>query len=151
MQSERQELWRSTHLLTADKRELARVVLDEIRRGRDVTKTLRSYPLQGGGYLNKSMLVSIYNEMVAAGEMDEDAPLLERIRMKPMRTLSGVTTVTVLTKPYPCPGKCIFCPTDVRMPKSYLPDEPGAMRGLERGLPTAAIIRNGLSNAASTR
>jgi elongator complex protein 3 len=51
--------------------------------------------------------------------------------MKPMRTLSGVTTVTVLTKPYPCPGKCIFCPTDVRMPKSYLPDEPGAMRAVE--------------------
>jgi elongator complex protein 3 len=48
-----------------------------------------------------------------------------------VRTLSGVTTVTVLTKPYPCPGKCIFCPTDARMPKSYLPDEPGARRGLE--------------------
>ena len=131
MQTERQELWRSTHLLTEDKKDLARMVLEEIRRGRDVTKTLRSYPLRSGGYLNKSMLVAIYNEMVAAGEINEDARLLERIRMKPMRTLSGVTTVTVLTKPYPCPGKCIFCPTDVRMPKSYLPDEPGAMRGLE--------------------
>src|SRR5215216_3431989 len=131
MQTERQELWRSTHLLTEDKRDLARTVLQEIRRGRDATKMLRSHPLRGGGYLNKSMLVAIYNEMVAAGEMQEDARLLERIRMKPMRTLSGVTTVTVLTKPYPCPGKCIFCPTDVRMPKSYLPDEPGAMRGLE--------------------
>jgi elongator complex protein 3 len=131
MQSDRQELWRSTHLLTEDKKELARTVLDDIRRGRDVTKTLRSYPLSGGGYLNKSMLVTIYNEMVAAAEIPADPPLLERIRMKPMRTLSGVTTVTVLTKPYPCPGKCIFCPTDVRMPKSYLPDEPGAMRGLE--------------------
>jgi elongator complex protein 3 len=51
--------------------------------------------------------------------------------MKPVRTLSGVTTVTVLTKPYPCPGECVFCPTDARMPKSYLPDEPGARRGLE--------------------
>jgi elongator complex protein 3 len=30
--------------------------------------------------------------------------------MKPVRTLSGVTTVTVLTKPYPCPGKCVFLP-----------------------------------------
>jgi elongator complex protein 3 len=77
------------------------------------------------------MLVAIYNDMVEAGEMEEDVRLLERIRMKPMRTLSGVTTVTVLTKPYPCPGKCIFCPTDVRMPKSYLPDEPGAMRAVE--------------------
>ena len=132
MHTEKQIRWRETHLLTADKKDLARFVLDEIRRGRDVTKTLRSHPLEdGSGYLNKSMLVSIYNEMVAAGELEADPRLLERIRMKPMRTLSGVTTVTVLTKPYPCPGKCIFCPTDVRMPKSYLPDEPGAMRAVE--------------------
>jgi elongator complex protein 3 (tRNA carboxymethyluridine synthase) len=149
MQTDRQELWRSTHLLTADKKELARTVLDEIRRGRDVTKTLRSYPIQGGGYLNKSMLVSIYNEMVAAGEIGEDARLLERIRMKPMRTLSGVTTVTVLTKPYPCPGKCIFCPTDVRMPKSYLPDEPGAMRGLEHQFDPYAQVRSRIEQLKS--
>jgi elongator complex protein 3 len=131
MHPERRELWRETHLLTPDKKELARTVLEQIRHGRDVTRTLRGHPLPGGGYLNKSMLVAIYKEMVAAGEIKEDARLLERIRMKPMRTLSGVTTVTVLTKPYPCPGKCIFCPTDVRMPKSYLPDEPGAMRAVE--------------------
>ncbi len=149
MQTERQELWRSTHLLTADKKDLARVVLDEIRRGRDVTKTLRSYPLQGGGYLNKSMLVTIYNEMVAAGEINADARLLERIRMKPMRTLSGVTTVTVLTKPYPCPGKCIFCPTDVRMPKSYLPDEPGAMRGLEHEFDPYKQVRSRIEQLQS--
>ncbi|HSL42681.1 MAG TPA: tRNA uridine(34) 5-carboxymethylaminomethyl modification radical SAM/GNAT enzyme Elp3 [Anaerolineales bacterium] len=149
MQTERQELWRSTHLLTEDKRDLARTVLEEIRRGRDVTKTLRSHPLRGGGYLNKSMLVSMYHEMVAAGELQEDARLLERIRMKPMRTLSGVTTVTVLTKPYPCPGKCIFCPTDVRMPKSYLPDEPGAMRGLEHEFDPHAQVRSRIEQLAS--
>jgi len=149
MQTERQERWRETHLLTPDKRDLARTVLDEIRRGRDVTKTLRSHPISGGGYLNKSMLVTIYNEMVAAGEMDEDAHLLERIRMKPMRTLSGVTTVTVLTKPYPCPGKCIFCPTDVRMPKSYLPDEPGAMRGLEHQFDPYAQVRSRIEQLRS--
>ncbi len=142
MQTERQERWRETHLLTPDKKELARLVLEEIRRGRDVTRTLRSHPIPGGGYLNKSMLVSIYNELVKANEMDEDAQLLDRIRMKPMRTLSGVTTVTVLTKPYPCPGKCIFCPTDVRMPKSYLPDEPGAMRGLEHDFDPYAQVRS---------
>src|SRR6266496_602400 len=149
MQTERQERWRETHLLTPDKKELARTVLEEIRRGRDVTKTLRSHPISGGGYLNKSMLVSIYNEMVAAGELDEDAHLLERIRMKPMRTLSGVTTVTVLTKPYPCPGKCIFCPTDVRMPKSYLPDEPGAMRGLEHQFDPYAQVNSRIQQLKS--
>jgi len=149
MHTERQELWRSTHLLTDDKRDLARTVLEEVRRGRDVTKTLRSYPLHGGGYLNKSMLVAMYHELVAAGEIHEDARLLERIRMKPMRTLSGVTTVTVLTKPYPCPGKCIFCPTDVRMPKSYLPDEPGAMRGLEHEFDPYAQVRSRIEQLES--
>lgn len=143
---ERRELWRATHLLTPDKKELARFVLEEIRRGRDVTKTLRSHPLaDGSGYLNKSMLVTLYNELVASGEMQADARLLERLRMKPMRTLSGVTTVTVLTKPYPCPGKCIFCPTDVRMPKSYLPDEPGAMRAVEHQFDPYAQVRSRIS------
>lgn len=144
--AERRELWRATHLLTPDKKELARFVLEEIRRGRDVTKTLRSHPLaDGSGYLNKSMLVTLYNELVAAGEMDADTRLLERLRMKPMRTLSGVTTVTVLTKPYPCPGKCIFCPTDVRMPKSYLPDEPGAMRAVEHQFDPYAQVKSRLN------
>jgi elongator complex protein 3 len=44
-----------------------------------------------------------------------------------------VTPVTVLTKPFPCPGTCIFCPNDVRMPKSYLSDEPGAQRAEQNG------------------
>jgi elongator complex protein 3 len=125
------DAWRAAHLATPEKKELARLVLQEIEGGESVMKAIRRYPLAGGGYLNKAMLVAAYHEMVAAGEMPARARLLEKIRMKPVRTLSGVTTVTVLTKPYPCPGKCIFCPTDVRMPKSYLPDEPGAMRGLE--------------------
>ncbi len=129
--SERRQRWRQSNAITPRKLELAHVILDEIRGGNDVLATLRRHPLESGGYLNKAALVAAYHQMVEAGVMGPDVALLERIRMKPMRTLSGVTTVTVLTKPYPCPGKCIFCPTDVRMPKSYLPDEPGAMRALE--------------------
>ena len=110
---------------------MARVVLDEIRAGCKVQDALRRNPLPEGGYLGKHMLVASYRQLTASGEWDFDPNFLARIRMKPVRTLSGVTTVTVLTKPYPCPGKCIFCPTDVRMPKSYLPDEPGARRALE--------------------
>ncbi len=132
--SERRLRWKKFNVLTPQKLTLAHHVLDEIREGADVMRALRAHPLDakhGGGYLTKAALVAAYNQMVAAGNFEPDGVLLESIRMKPMRTLSGVTTVTVLTKPYPCPGKCIFCPTDVRMPKSYLPDEPGAMRALE--------------------
>jgi elongator complex protein 3 len=53
---------------------------------------------------------------------------LARIRLKPMRSQSGVQTVSVLTKPFPCPGQCIFCPNDIRMPTSYIASEPGAQR-----------------------
>jgi len=129
--SEKRQQWKKINTLTPQKLALAHHVLDEIREGSDVMKALRSHPLDEGGYLTKAALVAAYNQMVEAGTIQPNGILLERIRMKPMRTLSGVTTVTVLTKPYPCPGKCIFCPTDVRMPKSYLPDEPGAMRALE--------------------
>jgi elongator complex protein 3 len=127
----RREAWWQARRYTPEMLEMAREVLEEVREGVPVFDALRRYPLPEGGYLGKHVLVAAYRGLVESGEWSADQVLLEQIRMKPMRTLSGVTTVTVLTKPYPCPGKCIFCPTDVRMPKSYLPDEPGARRALD--------------------
>jgi elongator complex protein 3 len=138
------ESWLAANTLTPDKVALARRVVEEIRRGRNLGDSLRAHALKSG-VLGKSFLVAAYNEMVADGTLAPDLSLFEKLRMKPMRTLSGVTTVTVLTKPYPCPGKCIFCPTDVRMPKSYLPDEPGAMRGVEHNFDPYAQVRSRLT------
>jgi elongator complex protein 3 len=125
----RKAAWLDARVLTPEKIKLAERALEEIRDGEEVFEAMRHNPLPDG-YLSKNILVTVFRELVRRGEWDDDPALLAKIRMKPMRTLSGVTTVTVLTKPYPCPGECIFCPTDVRMPKSYLPDEPGAMRAL---------------------
>ncbi len=58
----------------------------------------------------------------------EDAALVRLLQAKPRRTASGVATITVLTKPWPCSGACVFCPSDIRMPKSYLADEPACQR-----------------------
>jgi elongator complex protein 3 len=123
--------WVSAHQYTPETLELACQVLESIRAGRTVEAAIRQAPLPDGGYLAKHMLVAAYRQLTESGAWQPEPALLERIRMKPVRTLSGVTTVTVLTKPYPCMGKCIFCPDDARMPKSYLPNEPGARRGLE--------------------
>lgn len=139
------ETWLQANTLTPDKIALARRVVDEVNRGRDLGDSLRAHALPRGGVLGKSFLVAAYHEMVADGTLAADASLFDKLRMKPVRTLSGVTTVTVLTKPYPCPGKCIFCPTDVRMPKSYLPDEPGAMRGVEHNFDPYAQVRSRLT------
>ena len=73
-------------------------------------------------------LVHAYRTLIEAGQLEADPRTLERLQRKPTRTLSGVAPVAVLTKPYACPGRCIFCPTDELMPKSYLRDEPGAQR-----------------------
>lgn len=54
--------------------------------------------------------------------------LLSVLRMKPRRSASGVATITVITKPWPCGGDCLFCPNDIRMPKSYLHNEPACER-----------------------
>ena len=68
-------------------------------------------------------LLSIYRKTA------RKSPKLETLlRKRKIRSLSGVVVVSVLTKPYPCPGKCIFCPQEKGMPKSYLSGEPAAER-----------------------
>lgn len=91
-------------------------------------KLLRKSPKDGKGMFSRNQLVEGYKYLVAEGAFKYEQKVVDRIKLRPVRTISGVTPVTVLTKPFPCPGKCIFCPNDVRMPKSYLKDEPGAQR-----------------------
>ncbi len=63
------------------------------------------------------------------GLSPEQQRRLERtLQMKPRRTASGVATITVLTKPWKCGSDCLYCPNDLRMPKSYLADEPACQR-----------------------
>ena len=91
---------------------------------------VRQAAREGHPFFSKEQLRIGYRALVEAGRLTYDEETAHRLKMKPVRTLSGVAPVTVLTKPYPCPGRCIFCPDDVRMPKSYLRNEPGAMRAL---------------------
>ena len=53
---------------------------------------------------------------------------IRSVRMKPRRTASGVATITVITRPHTCSSNCIYCPCDLRMPKSYLANEPACQR-----------------------
>ena len=97
---------------------------------REHQQLMRRYPKpDGAGFYSLANLVDGFR--VFAGQVGlpaYDEAHLFKLRRKPVRTLSGVTPLTLLSKPFPCPGTCIFCPNDVRMPKSYLADEPGAQR-----------------------
>lgn len=60
--------------------------------------------------------------------------------IKPGRSLSGVTPMAAMMKPFNCPGECIYCPLELNMPKSYLSDEPAAQRAKKLNFDAKAQI-----------
>ena len=94
-------------------------------------KILKKYPKDGKGLYRHDELVSSYKKLITERLLKQSKKIEERIKMKPTRTQSGVATITVLMKPYSCPGNCIFCPNEPNMPKSYISSEPGAQRALK--------------------
>jgi elongator complex protein 3 len=133
--------WRAAHRAPFDLEQHGDVlvaVLEEVQAAPEwsqkrLTRILRRYPLPDGSMLSKSQLLRGYAQLCAQEGEEPDPTLVQRLRVKPTRTISGVAPVTVLTEPFPCPGECVFCPAVERMPKSYLPDEPGAMRAAAHG------------------
>lgn len=99
-----------------------------------VSKILNSGKLQDGVKITKPLIYAVYNELKPLNKIalspEEERNFLYNIKLKNVRTESGVTPVTIMTKPYPCPGSCIYCPNESDMPKSYIANEPGAQRAL---------------------
>jgi len=120
-------------ILNAIFKEIGQVDEQEWDMRTSLKRILSRFPKDGKGFYSKADLIAGYRHLVAEGDLEADPLLMRRIRMKPMRTQSGVAPVTVLTAPAGCPGKCIFCPDDWRMPKSYIYDEPGCQRAERDG------------------
>ncbi|MBI5230176.1 MAG: tRNA uridine(34) 5-carboxymethylaminomethyl modification radical SAM/GNAT enzyme Elp3 [Candidatus Magasanikbacteria bacterium] len=73
-------------------------------------------------------LIKAYRYLREKKLVDRNTALELILQIRGVRTLSGVAILTVLTKPFVCPGKCTYCPNDPEMPKSYIKDEPAAQR-----------------------
>jgi len=78
----------------------------------------------------KSDLLESYHKLLKTSKIKKNLNLESFLVKRGVRTLSGVAIITVLTKPWACPGKCVYCPFEERMPKSYLSSEPAAARAL---------------------
>jgi len=78
--------------------------------------------------LPKRIIAQTYDELVKQKKLKPNTHLSQLLKVRAVRTLSGVAPVTVLTKPWPCPGECVYCPQEPGMPKSYLSNEPAAAR-----------------------
>jgi len=55
--------------------------------------------------------------------------MIKTLIKKVSRTISGVTPVAVMAKPFPCPGNCVYCPSSAYAPKSYTAESPAVLRG----------------------
>jgi len=76
----------------------------------------------------------------------ETKRLLPLLRRKTTRTISGVTVVATMTKPYPCPQQepCAYCPGGPSQgsPQSYTGHEPAAMRGAQNNFDPYLQVRS---------
>jgi len=89
----------------------------------------------GIGQLTNIDLLKAYHKLSEKEKSKiKNRDLLESfLKTKQIRSSSGVAVISVLTKSYPCPGNCLYCPTEKGMPKSYLSNEPAVMRAIMNG------------------
>jgi elongator complex protein 3 len=68
--------------------------------------------------------------MIRDKKIKSNKAVQDLLTLKNTRSLSGIVVISVLTKPYDCPGKCLYCPTEKNVPKSYFSNEPAVMRAI---------------------
>jgi len=79
------------------------------------------------------------SELLAFCTQEEKDDLIFILRKRPVRSISGVAVVAVMTKPFPCPhanAPCFYCPGGPTKdgqgsPQSYTGLEPAALRSIQ--------------------
>jgi len=82
------------------------------------------------GPISNVTLRIAYDEFVQNNELPDEVTIKRLLKKRAIRTLSGVAPIAIFLKPAPCPGKCVYCPTEQNVPKSYNSNEPGVMRAI---------------------
>ncbi len=90
-------------------------------------ETLKKYglPLPKGPDLFQA-----YQKLLSSGAIKRSPELEKVLKFNPVRSLSGVTTISVLTPGLSCKNTCLYCPTEEEMPKSYFSTEPAVRRAI---------------------
>ena len=83
--------------------------------------------------LLNSDILQEYRLLLTEQKISPQASLEHILQKRAVRTMSGIAPVAVLTKFYPCPGNCAYCPHESDVPTSYLSNEPAVMRAIRCG------------------
>ena len=135
-------------------------ILEEIRKNnpsnshqlnRLKLKVLNNYKANGINQIPKN--ADIY---FAASE-EERKKFKDLLSLKPVRTISGVAPIAVMSEPYPCPhtmkgiGPCSYCPGGPGsvfgdVPQSYTGKEPSTRRAIRNNYDPYLIVFNRLEH-----
>jgi elongator complex protein 3 len=88
------------------------------------------------------------SEILALASKEEKEKIRRLLLTKPVRTISGIAVVAVMTKPLACPKDkpCIYCPggPSKGVPQSYTGKEPATMRALHSNYDPYLQVKNRL-------
>ncbi len=122
------------------RRVLEKILSGEVESKNEVERIKRE--LSGELGLSK---VPSNAEILKTADDDEREEVLPLLKRKPVRSISGVTVITVMPRPYPCPKKepCIYCPggPDGNTPQSYTGEEPASARAKEADYDPARQVK----------
>ncbi|MCF7820204.1 MAG: tRNA uridine(34) 5-carboxymethylaminomethyl modification radical SAM/GNAT enzyme Elp3 [Candidatus Pacebacteria bacterium] len=112
-------------------KELLKKHINKIKSIKDLDTLKRTLSKKYGiEILSNAEILEEYKQQLKNQEILKQ-PVLEKIlKKRAIRTLSGIAPVAVLTKSYPCPGNCAYCPNEKDVPVSYLSNEPAVMRAI---------------------
>lgn len=111
--------------------QFARRLIDGILQGKLDRKTLQNAKLKLANELRVGDGIPSNADILAFATPEERERVEPVLRIRPTRSISGVTIVTVQSSPEACPhGKCTYCPggPEFGTAQSYTGDEPAARR-----------------------
>ena len=134
-------------------------ILEEIKKNN--TKTQKELNSIKNSVLNKykSKLSAIPKnaDIFFSASGEEREKYKELLSLKPVRTISGVAPIALMTDPYPCPhtmkgiGPCSYCPGGPgspfgNVPQSYTGKEPSTRRSIRNNYDPYLIVFNRLEH-----
>lgn len=100
--------------------------------------------------LKNDELARSYHKMIKDGTIKANKIIEDFVKSKKIRSQSGIVVVSILTKPYKCPGNCLYCPSQEGLPKSYMKNEPAVMRAILNGFDPFRQVQNRLEALKAT-
>ena len=129
--------------------EILREVKNRVYNGKEFARLKRELAKK---YLLPKIPTNI--DILMRAPLEEMSFYRSRLQTKPVRSISGVSPVAIMTKPIACPhGKCTMCPGGPNssfgdVPMSYTGQEPSTMRAMRNDYDSYLITFNRLEQFA---